>query len=101
MSRSAIRSHCLVVGLSVEWAADAPSRFLPDMSDIAVTSSSPVVSLKDVQKSFGPLKVLDGVSFTVERGQVLALIGRSGSGKSTALRCIDRFEKVDSGEIIV
>ena len=58
-------------------------------------SSTPIVSLRDVQKSFGSLKVLDGVSFTVERGEVLAIIGRSGSGKSTALRCIDRFEKVD------
>jgi polar amino acid transport system ATP-binding protein len=65
------------------------------------TSSVPIVSLRDVQKSFGPLKVLDGVSFTVARGEVLALIGRSGSGKSTALRCIDRFEKIDGGEITV
>jgi len=65
------------------------------------TSSAPIVSLRDVQKSFGPLKVLDGVSFTVARGEVLALIGRSGSGKSTALRCIDRFEKIDGGEITV
>ncbi|HEX7888635.1 MAG TPA: amino acid ABC transporter ATP-binding protein [Ramlibacter sp.] len=60
-----------------------------------------MVSLRDVQKSFGPLRVLDGVSFAVQRGEVLALIGRSGSGKSTALRCIDRFEKIDSGEIRV
>jgi polar amino acid transport system ATP-binding protein len=64
-------------------------------------SSDPIVSLRDVQKSFGALRVLDGVSFAVERGEVLALIGRSGSGKSTALRCIDRFEKVDGGEIVV
>ncbi|KRR02785.1 phosphate ABC transporter ATP-binding protein [Bradyrhizobium jicamae] len=63
--------------------------------------SASIVSLRDVQKSFGSLKVLDGVSFTVERGEVLAIIGRSGSGKSTALRCIDRFERVDHGEIIV
>ncbi|EIM28773.1 amino acid ABC transporter ATP-binding protein [Microvirga lotononidis] len=63
--------------------------------------TSPVVSLKNVHKSFGPLKVLDGVSFEVDRGEVLVLIGRSGSGKSTALRCIDRFEKIDSGEIVV
>jgi polar amino acid transport system ATP-binding protein len=62
---------------------------------------SPVVSLKDVHKSFGTLKVLDGVSFEVDRGEVLAIIGRSGSGKSTALRCIDRFERIDSGEIVV
>jgi polar amino acid transport system ATP-binding protein len=61
----------------------------------------PVVTLKSVHKSFGSLKVLDGVSFEVNRGEVLALIGRSGSGKSTALRCIDRFENIDSGEIVV
>jgi polar amino acid transport system ATP-binding protein len=65
------------------------------------SSSESIVSLRDVQKSFGSLRVLDGVSFAVERGEVLALIGRSGSGKSTALRCIDRFEKVDGGEIVV
>jgi len=61
----------------------------------------PIVSLRDVHKSYGTLTVLDGVSFAVARGEVLAVIGRSGSGKSTALRCIDRFEKVDSGEIVV
>ncbi len=60
-----------------------------------------IVSLKDVHKSFGPLKVLDGVSFSVARGEVMAIIGRSGSGKSTALRCIDRFERIDSGTIEV
>ena len=65
------------------------------------SSTTPIVSLRDVQKSYGALKALDGVSFAVERGEVLAVIGRSGSGKSTALRCIDRFEKVDGGEIVV
>jgi len=64
-------------------------------------TQTPVVSLRNVHKSFGSLKVLDGVSFEVDRGEVLAIIGRSGSGKSTALRCIDRFEKIDSGEIVV
>lgn len=61
----------------------------------------PVVALANVYKSFGALKVLNGVDFEVNRGEVLALIGRSGSGKSTALRCIDRFETIDSGEIVV
>ena len=46
----------------------------------------PVVALANVYKSFGALKVLNGVDFEVNRGEVLALIGRSGSGKSTALR---------------
>ena len=60
-----------------------------------------VVSLRDVCKSFGALRVLDGVSFDVSRGEVAAIVGRSGSGKSTAFRCIDRLEKPDSGEIEV
>jgi polar amino acid transport system ATP-binding protein len=68
------------------------------MTDMA---NAPVVALHDVHKSFGPLKVLDGVSFDVNRGQVTAIIGRSGSGKSTALRCIDRLEIIDKGEIVV
>ena len=61
----------------------------------------PVVSLRNVVKSFGALKVLRGVSFDVMRGEVTAIIGSSGSGKSTALRCIDRLEVVESGEIEV
>ena len=65
------------------------------------TSSTAVVSLVDVHKCFGDLKVLIGVSFDVARGQVTAIIGRSGSGKSTALRCIDRLETIDAGEIFV
>ena len=62
---------------------------------------SAIVKVKDVHKSFGSLKVLDGVSFNVTRGQVLALIGRSGSGKSTLLRSLNRLEKIDSGSIEV
>jgi polar amino acid transport system ATP-binding protein len=59
------------------------------------------VVLHDVHKSFGANKVLSGVNLQARRGQVTAIIGRSGSGKSTALRCIDRLESVDSGEITV
>ena len=63
--------------------------------------AEPVVILRDVHKSFGSNKVLDGVGFEVGRGGVTVIIGRSGSGKSTALRCIDRFERIDAGEIVV
>ena len=67
----------------------------------ASASREVVVSLSDVHKSFGKLEVLKGVTFNVRRGEVTVLIGRSGSGKSTALRCIDRLEVVDRGRIEV
>ncbi|MGB6104351.1 MAG: amino acid ABC transporter ATP-binding protein [Pusillimonas sp.] len=60
-----------------------------------------VVELKEVHKSFGANAVLKGVSFAVAKGQVVAIIGKSGSGKSTALRCIDRLEIIDQGQIDV
>ena len=60
-----------------------------------------IILLENVHKSFGALKVLDGVSFSVNKGEVFAIIGRSGSGKSTALRCIDRLERIDQGRIRV
>ena len=60
-----------------------------------------IVNLEEVRKSFGKLDVLKGVSFQVKRGEVVAIIGRSGSGKSTALRCINRLESIDSGRIEV
>jgi polar amino acid transport system ATP-binding protein len=60
-----------------------------------------IVVLRDVYKSFGDVEVLKGISFQVKRGEVTVLIGKSGSGKSTALRCIDRLEKVDKGHIEV
>ncbi|MBA8904223.1 MULTISPECIES: amino acid ABC transporter ATP-binding protein [unclassified Phyllobacterium] len=59
----------------------------------------PEVIVENVHKSFGMVEVLKGVSLTVERGEVIALIGRSGSGKSTLLRCINGLEKINSGRI--
>lgn len=67
----------------------------------AQAGTEPVVQLKDVFKSFGTNQVLKGVSFSIPKGQVVAIIGKSGSGKSTALRCIDRLEIIDSGTINV
>ena len=61
----------------------------------------PIVELRDVHKSFGSLEVLKGIDLTVDRGEVIAIIGQSGSGKSTALRCMDRLETIQSGELIV
>jgi polar amino acid transport system ATP-binding protein len=61
----------------------------------------PLVSIKDVRKSFGDNEVLKGVSVDVARGDVVAIIGRSGSGKSTLLRCINGLETFQSGTITV
>lgn len=60
-----------------------------------------VVHLDGVSKRFGALQVLDGVGFDVGRGEVVTIIGRSGSGKSTVLRCINRLETIDAGRIVV
>ena len=62
---------------------------------------SPIVSLREVHKTFGANPVLKGVSFDVNKGEMIAIIGASGSGKSTALRCMDRLETIDSGSIEV
>lgn len=56
---------------------------------------------KDIKKSFGGLEVLRGVSLEVKKGDVVAIIGSSGSGKSTFLRCLNNLEQIDSGDIRV
>src|SRR5262245_44015181 len=63
------------------------------------TVASPMVRLDSVVKSFGDLRVLDGIDLDVEPGEVLVVIGPSGSGKSTLLRCINLLEPIDSGRI--
>lgn len=61
----------------------------------------PLVELRDIHKSFGAIEVLKGVSLSLEKGEIVAVIGRSGSGKSTMLRCINALERVQSGTIRV
>jgi polar amino acid transport system ATP-binding protein len=58
-----------------------------------------LVELKDVVKRYGQHTVLDGVSLTVEKGEIIAIIGRSGSGKSTMLRCINGLEPIQGGTV--
>jgi len=65
------------------------------------TADQPIVSIKDVHKSFGELEVLKGVSLEVKKGEVICIIGPSGSGKSTLIRCINGLNDIQSGSITV
>ncbi len=60
-----------------------------------------MIEIKQVRKSFGSLEVLKGIDLTVESGEVVCLIGASGSGKSTMLLCINALESIASGQVIV
>src|SRR5215217_3561026 len=67
----------------------------------AVAEKWPVVSIRDLHKSFGSLEVLKGISFSAREGEVVSLIGSSGSGKSTLLRCINMLEVPDAGDVLI
>ena len=71
------------------------------MRENEMNSEQPIVSLKDVHKSFGDLEVLKGISFDVKKGEVICIIGPSGSGKSTLIRCINALNDINSGSIKV
>lgn len=63
--------------------------------------STPAIIFEGIEKNFGSLKVLQGISGSIERGEVLAVIGSSGCGKSTLLRCFNRLEKINQGRLVV
>ena len=65
------------------------------------TPDQPMVSIKDVHKSFGELEVLSGVSMDVMKGECICIIGPSGSGKSTLIRCINALNDIQKGSILV
>ncbi len=60
-----------------------------------------LLEVENITKSFGNTEVLKGIGFSLEKGQVLALIGSSGSGKTTLLRCLNFLETADTGRITV
>ena len=65
------------------------------------TDDQPMVSIRDVYKSFGDLDVLKGVSLDVMKGEVICIIGPSGSGKSTLIRCVNALNDIQKGSILV
>jgi ABC-type histidine transport system ATPase subunit len=67
----------------------------------APSPAQPALVCEDIHKSFGTLEVLKGVSMTAREGDVIAMLGASGSGKSTFLRCINLLENPDSGHVYV
>ena len=60
-----------------------------------------ILEVKNLTKSFGSTKVLKGIDFTLEKGEVLSVIGTSGGGKTTLLRCLNSLEFAEKGQIIV
>ncbi|PNH90770.1 ABC transporter [Vibrio diazotrophicus] len=60
-----------------------------------------MISINNVQKSFGNTVILDGVSLTINKGDVVSILGASGSGKSTLIRCINGLERLNGGDIKV
>lgn len=68
---------------------------------MTTASTTPALVVEDIHKRFGSLEVLKGVSLTANDGDVVSIIGSSGSGKSTFLRCINFLEMPDQGRVVV
>ena len=60
-----------------------------------------VIEVKNLSKKYKNLEVIKDISFSIEEGETLVILGASGSGKSTILRCINNLEKIDKGNIII
>ncbi|MFD8078086.1 amino acid ABC transporter ATP-binding protein [Streptomyces sp. NPDC059718] len=71
------------------------------VTEDAVTAPDDLVVLKDVNKHFGALHVLQDINLSIGRGEVVVVIGPSGSGKSTLCRAVNRLETIDSGAITI
>jgi len=63
--------------------------------------SQAIVSMKNVEKYYGDFHVLKNINFSVTEGEIVVICGPSGSGKSTLIRCINKLEEIDSGDILV
>ncbi len=66
-----------------------------------MSAATPVISFNNLKKSYGSLEVLRGITASLDRGDVVSIIGTSGCGKSTLLRCCNRLETINGGELKV
>ena len=72
-----------------------------DKTTITESTTSPIIEVKNLHKSFGKLEVLKGVDLDINKGDVVAIIGPSGCGKSTFLRCLNLLEQPNAGQILL
>lgn len=63
-------------------------------------TETPLLEMRQINKSFGPVHVLHDVDFSVYEGQVIALVGDNGAGKSTLVKCLAGIHAIDSGEVV-
>lgn len=78
-----------------------PAQAAVNVAPPAAQASQPAIEVHDLHKSYGPLEVLKGVDLIAQPGEVVSMIGSSGSGKSTFLRCINLLEQPKSGRILI
>ncbi len=76
-------------------------RPLYDKKEMTTNNREIVLQTNDIHKSFGALEVLKGISLTAHKGDVISILGSSGSGKSTFLRCINLLERPEQGDIFL
>lgn len=74
---------------------------MSEMETMQGAAARPMVQVIDAHKSFGALEILKGINLSVNKGQIVAIIGPSGSGKSTLLRSINHLETLNKGEVWV